>query len=222
MRRIVVLLMSLGLLALAGLFASPVQAGDPCYHGFTIPARTTGSETQIKVAPCAFAPTVTTVAAGSTVTFFNGPDFTHLITGANAEWGSRDVEMKPDSEISYTFSKPGIYPYACALHRGMSGTIVVGDLAAAVGAGTETDDTTGGTTTGGTTTEGTSTGGTITGGTTSGQAPAASTGSATPSASLPLAIAAGAGAGALAGAAAVWLAMRRRRSGMADALGQAD
>jgi len=30
MRRIVVLLMSLGLLALAGLFASPVQAGDPC------------------------------------------------------------------------------------------------------------------------------------------------------------------------------------------------
>jgi len=217
MRRIVVLLMSLGLLALAGLFASPVQAGDPCYHGFDIPDRTTASETQIKVAPCAFAPTVTTVAAGSTVTFFNGPDFTHLITGANAEWGSRDVEMKPDSEISYTFSKPGVYPYACALHRGMSGTIVVGDLAAAVGAGTETDDTTGGTTTGGTTT-----GGTTTGETTSGQAPAASTGSATPSASLPLAIAAGAGAGALAGAAAVWLAMRRRRSGMADALGQAD
>ena len=190
MRRIVVLLMSLGLLALAGLFASPVQAGDPCYHGFTIPARTTASETQIKVAPCAFAPTVTTVAAGSTVTFFNGPDFTHLITGANAEWGSRDVEMKPDSEISYTFSKPGIYPYACALHRGMSGTIVVGDLAAAVGADTA------------------STG--------------SATGSTTPSGSLPLAIAAGAGAGALAGAAAVWLAMRRRRSGMADALGQAD
>jgi len=211
MRRIVVLLMSLGLLALAGLFASPVQAGDPCYHGFNIPDRTTASETQIKVAPCAFAPTVTTVAAGSTVTFFNGPDFTHLITGANAEWGSRDVEMKPNSEVAYTVTKPGIYPYACALHRGMSGTIVVGDLAAAVGAGAAAGGTTGGTTTGGTT---------------SGQAPAASTGSATgsttPSGSLPLAIAAGAGAGALAGAAAVWLAMRRRRSGMADALGQVD
>ena len=212
MRRIVVLLMSLGLLALAGLFASPVQAGDPCYHGFNIPDRTTASETQIKVAPCAFAPTVTTVAAGSTVTFFNGPDFTHLITGANAEWGSRDVEMKPNSEVSYTFSKPGIYPYACALHRGMSGTIVVGDLAAAVGADTGT----------GGTTAGTGTGGTTTGGTTSGQAPAASTGSATQSGSLPLAIAAGAGAGALAGAAAVWLAMRRRRTGVADALGRAD
>jgi plastocyanin len=202
MRRIVVLLMSLGLLALAGLFASPVQAGDPCYHGFDIPERTTASETQIKVAPCAFAPTVTTVAAGSTVTFFSGPDYTHLITGANAEWGSRDVEMKPNSEVSYTFSKPGVYPYACALHRGMSGTIVVGDLAAAVGAGT----TTGGTTTGAT----------------SGQALAASTESTTQRGPDPIAIVAGAGAGALAGAAAVWLAMRRRRTEIGNALGQAD
>jgi plastocyanin len=202
MRRIVVLLMSLGLLALAGLFASPVQAGDPCYHGFDIPERTTASETQIKVAPCAFAPTVTTVAAGSTVTFFSGPDYTHLITGANAEWGSRDVEMKPNSEVSYTFSKPGVYPYACALHRGMSGTIVVGDLAAAVGAGT----TTGGTTTGAT----------------SGQALAASTESTTQRGPDPIAIVAGAGAGALAGAAAVWLAMRRRRTEIGNALGQVE
>jgi plastocyanin len=205
MRRIVVLLMSLGLLALAGLFASPVQAGDPCYHGFDIPERTTASETQIKVAPCAFAPTVTTVAAGSTVTFFNGPDFTHLITGANAEWGSRDVEIKPNSEISYTFTKPGVYPYACALHRGMSGTIVVGDLAAAVGAGAET-----------------ATGGTTTGGTTTGQAPAASTEMTTQRGPDAFAIVAGAGAGALAGAAAVWLAMRRRRTEIGDALGQAE
>jgi plastocyanin len=203
MRRIVVLLMSLGLLALAGLFASPVQAGDPCYHGFDIPERTTANENQIKVAPCAFAPTVVTVAVGSTVTFFNGPDFTHLITGANAEWGSRDVEVKPNSEVSYTFSKPGIYPYACALHRGMSGTIVVGDLAAAVGAGTTSGGTTGGN-----------------GPVTSDAALAAST---KPAASGPdlIGIAAGAGAGALAGAAAVWLAMRRQRTDLAEALGQA-
>jgi plastocyanin len=205
MRRIVVLLMSLGLLALAGLFASPVQAGDPCYHGFDIPARTTASEIQIKVAPCAFAPTVTTVAAGSTVTFFSGPDYTHLITGANAEWGSRDVEMKPNSEVSYTFTKPGIYPYACALHRGMSGTIVVGDLAAAVGAGTAS----------------TGSGSVAAAGTPSDTALAAATKPNAPGVELGW-IVAGAGGGALAGAAAVWLAMRRRRSGVADALGQAE
>src|SRR5207245_8147587 len=92
----------------------------------------TASEVQIKVAPCAFAPTVTTVAVGSTVTFFNGPDYTHLITGANAEWGSRDVELRPGQEVSYRFDKAGVYPYACALHRGMSGTVIVGDPAVAL------------------------------------------------------------------------------------------
>jgi plastocyanin len=118
-------------LLLVGFIVAPaVVAGDPCYHGFDIPPRSEGAETQIKVAPCAFGPTVSHVATGSTVTFFNGPDFTHLITGANAEWGSRDVELRPSQKVSYTFANAGIYPYACALHRGMSGTIVVGDVSA--------------------------------------------------------------------------------------------
>jgi plastocyanin len=122
------------LLLLAFIAAPTVAAGDPCYHGFDIPPRSEGAETQIKVAPCAFGPTVSHVAVGSKVTFFNGPDFTHLITGANAEWGSRDVELKPNQQVAFTFTKAGVYPYACALHRGMSGAIVVGDVAAAANA----------------------------------------------------------------------------------------
>jgi plastocyanin len=103
---------------LVALIAAPAAvAGDPCYHGFEIPSRTEASETQIKVAPCAFGPTVAHVAVGSTVTFFNGPDFTHLITGANAEWGSRDVELQPNQEVSYRFDKPGTYPYLRAPSR---------------------------------------------------------------------------------------------------------
>jgi plastocyanin len=126
----------LGLLTVPALWlvvVSPVAAGDPCYHGFEMPARSVGSTTEIKVMPCAFGPTVDQVAIGSTVTFFNGPDFTHLITGASQEWGSRDVELAPGAKVSYTFEKAGVYPYACALHRGMSGTIVVGDAATAGG-----------------------------------------------------------------------------------------
>jgi plastocyanin len=129
-RRVASILAALSLVGVALAAAPAVLAGDPCYHGFEIPPRTEAAETQIKVAPCAFAPTVTHVAPGSTVTFFSGGDFTHLITGANAEWGSRDVELKPGEQISYRFDKPGVYPYACALHRGMSGAIVVGTLAA--------------------------------------------------------------------------------------------
>jgi plastocyanin len=119
----------------AGLVLAPrVAAGDPCYHGFDIPARTEATESQIKVGPCFFAPTVAHVGVGDTVTFFNGEGFIHLITGANAEWGSRDAELAPESQVSFTFDKPGVYPYACALHRGMSGVIVVGDAASARGA----------------------------------------------------------------------------------------
>ena len=102
-------------------------AGDPCYHGFELPARQVVATSQVKLEPCAFSPTIARVPVGATVTFANEGDFTHLVTGANQEWGSRDLELHPFSKVSYTFDKAGTYPYACALHRGMSGVIVVGD-----------------------------------------------------------------------------------------------
>jgi plastocyanin len=136
------------LTALAGLLAAtatlvlwlavaPVtSAGDPCYHGFAMPEDTAGADVRVNLLPCAFAPTVTSAKVGATVTFFNGSDFTHLITGANQSWGSRDTEIAPGKTASYTFDRAGVYPFACALHRGMSGVIVVGDAATAA-AGTK-------------------------------------------------------------------------------------
>jgi len=98
-------------------FATPVAAGDPCYHGFDEPPLSEGTDPQVKMMPCAFAPTVVRVAAGTTVEWFSGPGFVHLLTGANQEWGSRDEEVQPESVVAYRFDKPGTYPYACALHR---------------------------------------------------------------------------------------------------------
>ena len=115
----------------AGSFAfplvAPVAAGDPCYHDFDIPPLTEGTDPQVKLLPCAFAPTVVRVPPGTTVEFFSGEFDVHLITGAGQTWGSRDDEIQPNSMVSYRFVRSGTYPYACALHRGMSGTIVVGD-----------------------------------------------------------------------------------------------
>lgn len=163
------------------------SAGDPCFHGFAMPPASSGSATEIKLEPCAFAPTVTSVAVGSTVTFRNGPNFTHLITGANQAWGSRDVEVQPNQVVAYDFDAAGTYPYACALHSGMSGVIVVGDVASsgggAAGAGAAT--------TGAVTT------------------PEASDGASGPT-SDPLAIGASAAIGMLLGALVVWVALRRR------------
>ena len=124
----------------AGSSAPEVLAGDPCYHGYELAPQTVGPGTDIKAMPCAFEPPVTTIPVGGTVTFHNGPEVAHLVTGANQTWGDRDVELAAGATISYTFDEAGIYPYACALHRGMSGAIVVGDggpaLATTLDAGT--------------------------------------------------------------------------------------
>jgi plastocyanin len=192
------------LLVLGTMSAPTVAAGDPCFHGYVMPPATTGSGTDIKLMPCSFEPTVTTVAVGTEVTFFNGPEYTHLITGANQAWGSRDVEIQPDSTVSYTFDEPGIYPYACALHVGMAGAIVVGDPDEALAAGS-TDGSQTGSATG-------TTGQAATNATEPAPAgPVTEPASAT-SNWLPL-VAAGIGAGLVAGAAAVWLAVRRRAPG---------
>jgi hypothetical protein len=131
--------------------------------------------------PCAFEPTVLQVAEGTEVTFVNGPDFTHLVTGANQAWGSPDVGVQPGASVSYTFDEAGVYPYACALHPGMSGAIVVGDLNQALAAGS-------------------------TGASDAAQAEATASSTST---TLPL-VALGIGAGLVVGAAMVWLAIRRR------------
>jgi plastocyanin len=128
-----------GLLLVQVVAAPLVLAGDPCYHGFEVPAATVESSTGVKLLPCAFEPTVAVVPAGATVTFGSAPGGqVHLITGANQAWGERDTEVAPGARVTYTFEEPGVYPYACALHRGMTGAIVVGDggpaLAAAMAA----------------------------------------------------------------------------------------
>ena len=203
-------LLGSGTILATWLVAAPlVSAGDPCFHGFDMPADTASTETEIKLMPCAFAPTVTNVPVGSTVTFFNGPDFTHLITGANQSWGSRDVELAPGKKASYTFDAAGVYPYACALHRGMSGVIVVGDASTALAAAARSNaGTSSGTTTGttGSTTDASNEAAT----TTSSTAPATTTAAATPE--LPVVAAVSALVGGLIGASVAWFALRRRSS----------
>jgi plastocyanin len=183
------------LLALGAMWPSSVSAGNPCFHDFIMPPTTSSTDNEIKLLPCAFAPTVTHVAIGSEVTFLNGPDFSHLITGANQEWGSPEVELQPGTSISYTFDTAGIYPYACVLHPGMSGSIVVGALADVLASGTVTGGSTGTSSDPESSTVETST-------------TASTARDSTPTSLLFVVL--GIGAGLIAGATAVWFSLRRR------------
>jgi plastocyanin len=180
-------------LTLLWLIAAPTaSAGDPCYHGFDIPKTTSVEATnQVKLMPCAFGPTIAQVAVGSKVTFFNGPDFVHLVTGANQAWGSRDAEIQPGGTVSYTFDTAGVYPYACALHRGMSGAIIVGDASAANGGAAGAGVTRGEAPT-------------------TGAAPASQASAATGPLDGPAMLALAIGAGLIVGATVVVVALRRR------------
>ena len=135
-RRLRVLLAIGGLISLALALAPGVAAGDPCYHGYTIPPTTSAATSTVNLEPCAFVPTTARVSAGTTVTFDNVSEMSHLVLGANGSWGDRDLELAAGAARTVRFDRPGIYPFSCALHRGMTGVIVVGspdasDLAAA-------------------------------------------------------------------------------------------
>jgi plastocyanin len=203
------------LLALGLLNTPTVAAGNPCFHGYEMPPSTIGPGTDIKLMPCSFDPTVTVIAEGESVNFINGPEYTHLVTGAAQEWGSPDVEVQPNQTVTYTFEDAGVYPYACALHPGMSGAIVVGDLADAVGAGAAGSVTTGSTDAG---TSGSTDDSTVGAAGTDTANATSETAATQPTAfGTLILVSVGVGAGVVAGAAAIWLALRRRTG--ADASG---
>jgi plastocyanin len=111
--------------------APPVLAGDPCFHGYSIPPATTAASTAVDMEPCAFVPTNVSVPTGATVTFTNTSGDVHLLTGANQAWGDKETEIRPGASVSVTFDESGVYAFSCALHRGMSGAVIVGDADAA-------------------------------------------------------------------------------------------
>jgi plastocyanin len=149
-RRLVLgILLGAGLLLVPSAGAPLAVAGNPCYHGYDVPELTVGPGHDIKTEPCAFEPTITVINEGETVTFRNDGPEAHLVAGANTGWGDRDVQLGSGQSVAYTFAEPGVYPYACTLHPGMSGAIVVGDggpaLAAAFAAARGPGDAGGGT-----------------------------------------------------------------------------
>ena len=61
--------------------------------------------------------------AGDTVTWVNHDDIPHTVTSKTALFRSK--AMDTDDKFSFTFATPGSFPYFCALHPHMTGTIVV-------------------------------------------------------------------------------------------------
>ena len=79
---------------------------------------------QIKIDNFSFAPETLTVPAGATVTWVNQDDVPHNIVSSEGKTLKSPV-MDTDEKFSYTFTKPGTYPYYCGIHPKMTAKVIV-------------------------------------------------------------------------------------------------
>lgn len=110
--------------ALALTFAggAPAQAGGGCHTEVFSDEATT----QVELTKNCFAPIVTRVEPGDTVSFTNTDPDIHTVTGVANTWGD-DKNVHPGESVAYQFDESGVFPYFCYLHPSMVGTVVVGD-----------------------------------------------------------------------------------------------
>ena len=95
----------------------------------TVPAPTTASAVSSR--DDSFDPPTLTVQPGTTVKWTNNGKHPHTVTDRGGKFDSGDIA--PGASYTVTFSTPGTYKYYCKHHKGMEGTIVVGQPGAAPG-----------------------------------------------------------------------------------------
>jgi plastocyanin len=115
------LAMSVGLLFVL-LPAAPARAGGGCHGG---PVKDVVGTT-VDLEDMCFVQTILRVKPGQSVTWKNGDQMDHMVTGAAGSWGSFE-DLRPGETVTYRFERPGVFPYACMIHAGMVGAVVVGN-----------------------------------------------------------------------------------------------
>jgi plastocyanin len=79
---------------------------------------------EIKIDNFSFGPMTMTVAAGTTVTWTNNDDVPHTVV-SDDKTTFKSKALDTDEKFSYTFTKPGKYPYFCSVHPKMMAEVIV-------------------------------------------------------------------------------------------------
>jgi plastocyanin len=83
----------------------------------------TASTAEVKIDNFSFGPAAITIPVGTTVTWINRDDIPHTVVSTEKVFKSKVLDT--DEKFSYTFTKPGEYPYFCSIHPKMTGKVVV-------------------------------------------------------------------------------------------------
>jgi plastocyanin len=105
----------------SALTLTPAVAGGGCHD----PEATQSAASMVELRNSCFTSTVTHIDPGQELAFVNRDGYVHNIMGLGARWGEFEGLNQGETR-RFTFGEAGIYPYACTLHPGMVGAVVVG------------------------------------------------------------------------------------------------
>jgi plastocyanin len=91
--------------------------------GLAAPLAATADADRILIRQFMFQPTTLTIKAGATVTWLNQDEEPHTVVSASGLF--RSAALDTNEQFSFTFRKPGSYPFVCSIHPQMIGTIIV-------------------------------------------------------------------------------------------------
>lgn len=94
-----------------------------CAVAITAHAQPKAVSAEVKIDNFSFGPQELKVPVGSTVTWTNRDDIPHNVVSTEGAFKSKVLDT--DEKFSFTFTKPGTYPYFCSIHPKMTGKIVV-------------------------------------------------------------------------------------------------
>lgn len=83
------------------------------------------AEASISIDNFTFTPAQITVAAGTRVTWVNNDDIPHVVVDAKDPRAMKSPPLDTGNRFAFTYATPGTYPYFCALHPHMQGTVIV-------------------------------------------------------------------------------------------------
>jgi len=87
------------------------------------PAATQPTVSAVSIDNFTFTPSTITIPLGTTVTWVNHDDVPHTVTANDKAFGSK--AMDTDDRFSHKFTAPGTYAYFCAVHKHMTGQVIV-------------------------------------------------------------------------------------------------
>lgn len=110
-------LSAVGLLGMSALTAPP--------RNLTVLAAQKTEIAEVKIDNFSFGPATLTVPAGTTVTWTNRDDIPHTVTSPDDPKLFKSKVLDTDEKFSFTFTKPGAYPYFCSIHPKMTAKVIV-------------------------------------------------------------------------------------------------